>query len=201
MFMCTYVYVYVGTQQPYTRNTGPDCQTGLMNSDESTEIWSMLDQTTRILQKSQKFKVTVCILIWSGTNQIHWFCRYCSTLPWHSPTDSSPCFFRRIQISKMTDAKFEELARFNCTALLSPGALLFPRSTRSCKSRSWILKRTWSTDAVSTTINSAIQTCHGSTEFGSIRPLLTNSRRSKLNQEAQKQRNSYSYAMKLVMVV
>ena len=24
----------------------------------------------------------------------------------------------------MTDAKFEELARFNCTALLSPGALL-----------------------------------------------------------------------------
>ena len=79
------------------------------------------------------------------------------------PNRFFPLFFFKDPDQPMTDAKFEELACFNC---MSPGAiLLFP------------------------SINSAIQAYNGSTEFGSIRPLLSSSRRSKLNKEAQKQRS------------
>lgn len=188
MFMCTYVYVYVGTQQPYTRNTDLIVKLDWWTAMSPQKFGQCSIRPQGSCRKVRSSKLP---FVFSYDRARIRFTDSVDIVPhYHGiPQQILRLVFSKDPDQQMTDAKFEELARFNCTALLSPGALLFPRSTRSCKSRSWILKRTWSTDAVSTTINSAIQTCHGSTEFGSIRPLLKNSRRSKLNQETQKQRN------------
>ena len=150
--------MYVATVYYKYRHDITRCQTGLMNSGESTEIWSIQIRP----QGSCRVRNSKFSFLFSYERAR---IRFIDFVPHHHgiPQQILPLVFFKDPDQPMTDAKFEELACFNC---MSPGAiLLFP------------------------SINSAIQAYNGSTEFGSIRPLLSSSRRSKLNKEAQKQRS------------